>query len=422
MREIKITLIGVISLLFTQCKEARALVRNVPSSYEYKRNYFDAFDLKKSSTPFKFVDAQNEDLFKGKTIIYRGKEKKIEDLLKKDYTQSLLLIKNDSIIYEKYYRQGGKKVINNIWSESKSWGATLVAIAIKEGYLKMDDTILKYIPELKGKISENVTIKDLLHMRSSIVYDEVKGVFNPFSRLASMLYGDDLDNEIISRTEAEKVEPNTHWKYDTPNSHMLAMAVSRATNRHYLDYFNEKLWQPLHPEYDGLWGVDKKGQARSFCCLAITTRDDAKLGKLYLDGGKWNGEQLIPKWFVDEVVTVKEDSNGYYYSLTWRHIIDMIPLDEFKGERPTRSKVVKINGKKYLSIALSKGKDAVYSSGFLGNNMLFIPSINAIAVRHGNYAPSVMTLWPEILYALLIGSPEVGHEIPHFMELESLDD
>ncbi len=82
----------------------------------------------------------------------------------------------------------------------------------------------------------------------------------------------------------------------------------------------EKLWQPMQMEYDASWSLDKKngGVEKTFCCVNARARDFAKLGRLYLNKGNWNGKQIVSKQWV-ETSTKIDTTNGsaWHYQYSW---------------------------------------------------------------------------------------------------------
>lgn len=78
---------------------------------------------------------------------------------------------------------------------------------------------------------------------------------------------------------------------------MLGLVLERALkDKTITQYLQEKLWTPLGMEYDASWSIDKKkdGLEKTFCCLNARARDFAKIGRLYLQNGKWNDQQIVP--------------------------------------------------------------------------------------------------------------------------------
>src|SRR5690606_36816833 len=82
----------------------------------------------------------------------------------------------------------------------------------------------------------------------------------------------------------------------------------------------EKLWTPLQMGFDATWNIDKKknGLEKTFCCVNARARDFAKIGRLYLNNGNWNGKQLVSENWVNNSTKI-DTSNGsaWYYQYQW---------------------------------------------------------------------------------------------------------
>ncbi len=407
----KIYLLLVLLLILTQfsCTKSsfNALAHNIPSAYEYKRKGAKTLPLEKSITPFKFKEAGNNNLLKDKMLTFKNKTISVEDQLKKNYTQSFLVIRNDSILYENYFHKGGKNQISNVFSVSKSWTSLTLAIAVQKGYMDLEDPVQKYIPNLSKELKQ-ITLRELIDMRTGIEYNETKGMTNPNSIISDMAYNKDIDKVMIKRTKSE-IEPNIRFKYQSINTQLVSMAIEKATGQSFYDFFKINLWDVLGMETSGAWLVDNNNVVKSFFGLTISTRDNAKMGKLLLDGGVWQGKQLIPKWYVDQIVKIEKPRNGYYYSLSFRHNVRYIPIKEWDGKQPAdgRYQKVKINKKIYVAIPFEN--DDFYADGMMGNHVYVFPKTNAIVVRHGNFALSQLTNkeWPFVYRAIADGSFKV---------------
>ena len=102
---------------------------------------------------------------------------------------------------------------------------------------------------------------------------------------------------------------------------MLGLILERAlNNKNITQYMQEKIWSPLGMEYNGSWSLDRKknGLEKTFCCLNASAIDFAKIGRLYLYKGNWNGQQIISEQWVNES-TKTETSQGSvdYYQYNW---------------------------------------------------------------------------------------------------------
>lgn len=241
-----------------------------------------------------------------------------DQYLEKNNTVAFLIIKNDTIQYEKYFKGYNKQSIVPSFSMAKSVTSILIGCAIDQGLiLSVDEPITKYIPELKKNGFDKVSIKHLLQMTSGIQFNE--SYINPFGDASSFYYGLNLRKE-ISKMKL-KTEPGKQFEYISGNTQLLGLVLERALNgKTITSYLQEQLWTPLGMEYDASWSIDRKknGLEKTFCCINARARDYAKIGRLYKNKGNWNGKQIVSQTWVEES-TKLDTSNGsaHDYQYQW---------------------------------------------------------------------------------------------------------
>jgi len=216
------------------------------------------------------------------------------------HTLSFMIIRNDSILYENYANDITDSLTVSSFSVAKSFVSTLVGMAIEAGDIKScSQSVTDFIPELKDKGFAPVTIAHLLKHTSGIHF--TKQSINPNSDNAQFYYGKDLRTRMLNMQIEEP--PGLHFNYQSENYHLLGLVIERATHKTLSEYLQDKLWVPLGMEHNAFWSMDNNtssGIEKAFCCLNATTRDFAKLGRLYLNNGNWNGKQLISaKWIYE---------------------------------------------------------------------------------------------------------------------------
>jgi CubicO group peptidase (beta-lactamase class C family) len=241
-----------------------------------------------------------------------------EQFLVKNKTVAFLIIKNDSIYYEKYFKGYENTSIVPPFSMAKSILFILIGCAIDEGLIKsVNDPVTDYIPELKKNGFGKVTVKHLLQMTSGAKFNE--SYINPFGDAAALYYGLNLEKLILNRKL--KHEPGSRFEYVSGNSQVLGFVLARALKEKTVtEYLQEKIWTPLGMEYDASWSLDKKrnGMEKTFCCINARTRDYAKIGRLYQNKGNWNGKQIVSENWVEES-TKRDTSAGswVHYQYQW---------------------------------------------------------------------------------------------------------
>jgi CubicO group peptidase (beta-lactamase class C family) len=176
--------------------------------------------------------------------------------------------------------------------------------------------IINYIPELKSKDLENVTIEHLLQMTSGIKFNE--SYVNPFGDAATFYYGTNLMGAIKRRKP--EAAPGTEFSYSSGDTQLLGLVLQRALkDKPVTKYLQEKLWKPLGMEYDATWSLDRKdGLEKTFCCINARARDFSKLGRLYLNKGNWNGRQIVSEKWVEESTKADTGQGGAgHYKYQW---------------------------------------------------------------------------------------------------------
>ncbi len=154
-------------------------------------------------------------------------------------------------------------------------------------------------------------------MTSALKFNE--SYFNPFGHAATFYYGRNLKRETYKLKL--KGTPGQKTEYVSGNTQLLGSVLERALKgKTITQYFQEKLWTPLEMEYDASWSIDKKnaGTEKTFCCINARARDFAKIGRLYLNKGNWNGKQIVSQKWVEESTKVDTtDGSVDEYQYQW---------------------------------------------------------------------------------------------------------
>jgi len=222
-----------------------------------------------------------------------------ETFLEEMGSQALIVIQDDTILYERYFGSFERDSIATSFSVAKSFVSAIVGIAIEEGAIgSADDPITDYLPELLERDERfgDITIRHLLDMSSGIRYVET-GLPNGDDALT--YYFDDLRALALERSEIEE-PPGRGWHYVNYNPLLLGLILERATGMSVADYLAEKVWTRIGTEFSASWSLDSEdGFEKMESGINARPIDFAKLGRLYLEAGMWNGEQVLPAGWVD---------------------------------------------------------------------------------------------------------------------------
>jgi CubicO group peptidase (beta-lactamase class C family) len=220
---------------------------------------------------------------------------------------SLLVIKNDHLVAEKYFNQGSVDQKDRLQSVTKSYTSARVGMALEQGYLSsVDQKMVDFFPELAGKITdprkEQITIRQMLQMRAGYPSEETDPVF--WEGLLSGHYPPLIEEfPLIS-------DPGAEFHYSNLTSNWLGIIVHRVTGTNLKSFAEEHLFQPIGAEA-GEWGTDAEGHNNGCGDLHFSARDAAKFGLLYLNDGVYGGEQIVPTdWVHDSLQRYSDDINA----------------------------------------------------------------------------------------------------------------
>ena len=190
----------------------------------------------------------------------------------------------------------------------RSYISALFGIALEDGHIgSVEDKVETYLPQFVGTGYEGVKIKDVLQMSTGVKFDETYS--DPKSDISRYWTGfmTGKSQDKFAETLVREREPGTYNHYVSINTHILGMILAKTTCKNLTDYMQEKIWNPLGAEHDAYWLIDGKGMEMALGGLNASLRDFAKIGRLYLNDGNWNGEQLVnPNW-VKESTSASEE-------------------------------------------------------------------------------------------------------------------
>jgi CubicO group peptidase (beta-lactamase class C family) len=306
--------LSLLSLLLTACTGGRMLIYNFSDIKDYKRFPFN--ELPASSTPFRFAEADSSRL-RDRKIGSGNEQSNLDSLLLASNTVAFLIIQHDTILYERYFRKYDQESLVASFSMAKSYTSALVGCALADGLIRsVEDKMVDYLPELKGRGLDDVKIRHLLQMTSGIHHQE--NYYNPFAGVARLYYGKHLHRQI--RQIGKDMPAGKEFKYKSINTQLLGEIVTRVTGKSLTQYMNEKIWSQIGTEYPATWSIDqeKGGMEKAFSSINATARDFAKFGRLYLHNGNWNGKQLISKdWVQESTKATSQEGAVSYYQYQW---------------------------------------------------------------------------------------------------------
>lgn len=303
----------------------------------------------------------------------------LQMLLYGSYSSAIVIIRNGYLVREHYTFMGLPTSRFDVWSCTKSftgiaWG--LLLDDSREGRLpngkqvNLDSPAYAYIPDghpLSDPRKETITIRHLLTMTSGIPGETMgiygvptstgKGAFEHALGQCANRYGKWVDKLVA--------EPGTVWDYsDTAMAH-LSLIFTYITGEKMHDYMQKRIFQPIGIEqasWDVMGGAGFIGpHTNAHIGLHISARELARFGYLLLHQGQWDGEQLIPTWWIEMATQSSQAQNPEYGYTFW----------------------VNTKGTRWRGLPT----DMFALEGYNSNRCYVIPSLDLVVVRVGSGPP-----------------------------------
>ena len=245
-------------------------------------------------------------------------------------TTSVLLVQNDTLVYEGYFGYGDRRLLNDTRSATKTLTALVVGIAIEAGYLRREDRVFDILADLApfahdSDLKRSITVSDLLTMSSALSCNDDDAT-SPGNE-ENMYPLKDWSRWAVDIPVKEGYQRNADGRgpfaYCTAGSFLLGQVLERTTGRSVDAYFREVLFDPLGIQtWD--WSRSPTGEFMTGGGLRLQARDLAKIGLAVLNEGEWQGRHVFPASWLQEGTTAQvraneEQTYGYQmWRRTWR--------------------------------------------------------------------------------------------------------
>lgn len=210
--------------------------------------------------------------------------------MEKDGITSAFVMKDGKVVFEKYFGKSKAETRQKIYSVTKVVMTTLLGIAIDEKLIKDENE--------PAAEKSPVTIKQLLTMTSGYNWHEWNNWGEASHKMkesknwAELFYGRDI-------------KPDAGFNYDSGNAHLISVIISRTAKMNTMDYLKKKLFEPLGIK-DFKWvPVDPQGLPYGGSGLELKPSDIAKIGRLYLDNGRYNGKQIVSEAWIKKATATQ---------------------------------------------------------------------------------------------------------------------
>ena len=231
---------------------------------------------------------------------FEGKKHDLSQALDYFKSDGMIVLHDGYLVYENYWHGNSKDSKHISWSVAKSFLSALIGIAHNDGLIPdLDEPITKYLKDFIGTGYDNVPIKDILQMSSGVTFNEDYADYNSDINRFGRAIAQGTSMREFAKTLKNGKKPGTYNHYVSIDTQMLAMLLEEVTGMSITQNLQEKIWNKIGMEHDAYYMIDDTGMEVALGGLNASLRDYAKFGLLYLNQGRWNEEQVVPKSWVE---------------------------------------------------------------------------------------------------------------------------
>lgn len=264
---------------------------------------------------------------------------------------ALLVSRDGRLVFEQYWQGTGRDTRFNPQSMAKTVTALLVGTAIERGEIaSVDDPVGTYLSEWSADPRGAITLRQLLQMASGLEQgDDGHGYqLTPDNPIVRHSLRSDLTRRLLTLDRV--AEPGATFDYSNQVNQLLGLILERATGEDYEALLSQRLWQPLGLRSAAMPLDRPGGMVMTSCCILSRPVDWLRIGQLFVDGGRYNGQQIVPEAWLGEMTAPSPANRGYGYQV-W--IGDQqiggkhppgVPLVPWQSEPFAAPRVIILNG------------------------------------------------------------------------------
>jgi CubicO group peptidase (beta-lactamase class C family) len=291
-------------------------------SFQQVQSLFPTARLRRGTGPSSKFGSAPKDIT---TISYEGmdgSDRTVKQMLADGYTDSFMVVKDNVILYEQYFNGMAADSLHLLNSVSKSFVGLLTGIQISRGLLKETDLVTQHVPELAETAFSESTIRHLLDMTAAPKYGEDYADPNAdmWVEAATVGWRPVLKTKNSATTllayaktlkDSEQLN-GEKYHYRTVFTNVLGMVLERAGAASLQDQLQNEIWTKLGPEQDAAIVVDSAGFPYVGAGMNACTRDLARFGQMIMQQGEYNGEQIVPKNWIDDTRYANDDARANF--------------------------------------------------------------------------------------------------------------
>lgn len=322
-------------------------------------------------------------------------------------SESLLVWHRGALQHAEYWLGHDQSDVVNSRSMHKMAGGLLIARAIAEGHIgSLEDSVTKYIPAWRGTGKDAITIRNVLQMSSGLRWFSIRD--QPPFGLSSRRYLDPYWDKVLLEEIEMSFEPGTEYDYSDTTADVMPHIIQGATGKRYAEYFSEALLKPLEAQGGFIWINREAGMPHGGCCLMLPPETWLRFGIMALNGGTWEGQQLLPEGWMDEML--RPSANKEHFGLMiWLGNPHVERRLYHRPESPINqvAKPGVYNSEPFLA------DDLFMFDGAEGRMVYVVPSQDLVIVRTGFRPPAGQPEWdntflPNTIIRGIIADPQTS--------------
>lgn len=296
-------------------------------AYLHMRNFFPTANIKHAKVASKITKQIDPKIAAIKiTDPVTSKPVDMDTYLKHTYSDTIVVIKGDKVVYEKYLNGMHEKQPHQAMSVTKSFAGLLGLMAVEDGLASEDEKISKYIPELKNATAfSDATFRQVLNMTNSMKFSEVESdpdsdyhvwaaVLGLSDKKEGKKYAKNMYDYLMSVPKIASLEHGAEFHYQTPKADVVNWVTNKVTKQSFQDGLYTKIWSKIGTDGENYVLLDTAGALVAGGGLNANPDDLSRFAMMMLNDGKnTHGEQVVSTSIIDALAkggNINAFSNG----------------------------------------------------------------------------------------------------------------